>query len=150
MWTLFFQLFCFLHQLNENNKLFLYKNIKNNLDKEFYLSSNNFDSRRVITKLRVSDHNLAIEKGRYLKIPRDQRLCLACNEVDDEIHFILHCRLNSNLRTHLYNSYIEENSFLQKSDVEKVNILLNPSTFKQVNVISSFLKQSFKLRTGDS
>jgi hypothetical protein len=39
---------------------------------EIYLLHENFEKRRPITKLRISDHNLLIEKGRHLKIPREK------------------------------------------------------------------------------
>lgn len=29
------------------------------------------------------------EKGRWLNIPREQRLCMARNEIEDEIHFLV-------------------------------------------------------------
>ena len=32
--------------------------------------------------------NLMIEKGRYLNIPREQRLCNVCDEIKDKIHFL--------------------------------------------------------------
>ena len=56
-----------INSLNENNKLFLYKNIKIKQDQEFYLNYPNFETRRLFTKIRISDHNFLIEKGRYLK-----------------------------------------------------------------------------------
>jgi hypothetical protein len=41
---------------------------------ESYLSISNFEYRKLITKLRISEHNLLIEMGRHLNIPREQRL----------------------------------------------------------------------------
>ena len=38
---------------------------------ESYLSISNFEYRKVITKLRISEHNLLIEKKRHLNIPRE-------------------------------------------------------------------------------
>jgi hypothetical protein len=43
----------------------------------------NFEKRRLITKLRISDQNLLIEKGRHLKIPREKRLCQVCNQIEE-------------------------------------------------------------------
>jgi hypothetical protein len=40
---------------------------------ESYLSISNFENRELITKLRISEHNLLIEKGRHLNIPREQQ-----------------------------------------------------------------------------
>ena len=45
---------------------------------ESYLSISNFEYRKLITKLSISDHNLLIEKGRHLNIPREQRFCSHC------------------------------------------------------------------------
>ena len=59
-----------IKSFNENSKMFLYKKLKLNLEREFYLSYNNSYIRRGFTKIRIRDHNLEIEKGRYCKIPR--------------------------------------------------------------------------------
>ena len=60
---------------------FLYKQLKGSLDKEYYLSSENLEFRKLITKFRISDHYLEIEKGRHYKIPRENRLCKTCNVI---------------------------------------------------------------------
>ena len=48
-----------------------------------------------MTKLRCSDHKLRIEEGRWNKpsIPRTERKCYMCNQVEDEIHFLTDCKL---------------------------------------------------------
>ena len=40
--------------------------------------------RKLICKLRTSDHSL--ERGRYRKIPRNERICKKCKTIDDEFH----------------------------------------------------------------
>jgi hypothetical protein len=40
---------------------------------EKYLLHENFEKRRLITKLRISDQNLLIKKGRHLKIPKGKK-----------------------------------------------------------------------------
>jgi hypothetical protein len=47
--------------------------------------------------------NLLIENGRHLIIPREQRLCSHCKCINDEKHFILHCTINSELRSSFLN-----------------------------------------------
>lgn len=49
--------------------------------------------RSVLCKIRVSAHSLYVEKGRYLNIPLEDRLCRCCNssEIEDELHFLLSC-----------------------------------------------------------
>ena len=65
---------------------------------EKYLLSKNFDFRKLICKFRISDHSLAVETGRYKKVPREDRLCNTCNIIDDEHHFLFDCVLNKKNR----------------------------------------------------
>ena len=55
----------------------------------------NKNERAMLSKLRISALKLAIEGGRYLNIPKHERICAACNsgEVEDEEHFLLNCSL---------------------------------------------------------
>jgi hypothetical protein len=63
-----------LSKLDQKSKLFLISNLKQHLSVESSLSISNFEYRKLITKLRISEHNLLIEMGRHLNIPREQRL----------------------------------------------------------------------------
>ena len=56
------------------------------------------NERIVTTKFRLSSHNLAIEKGRWQRKPREERLCPACNIVQDEQHALRECILNEDVR----------------------------------------------------
>ena len=95
----------------------------------------------------ISEHNLLIEKGRHLNIPREQRLCSHCKYIDDEKHFLLHCTINSELRSSFLNILNNENQiFNNLSESEKLSYILNPSTPSQVNNLGSFLKKSLELR----
>ena len=54
---------------------------------ENYLSAiKNAPQRRYLTKLRISNHKLQIEYGRYQKLPREERICKSCDIgiVEDE------------------------------------------------------------------
>ena len=46
-----------------------------------------------LSKVRVSAHELLIERGRYFrpKVPCEKRLCTTCDKVENEEHFMLHC-----------------------------------------------------------
>ena len=93
-----------LSKLTESSKLFLYSKLKNDIILEPYsLQLSNFKNRQLITKFRSSDHNLEIEKGCYKNISRQQRLCNTCNNIADEDHFFLHCRINNQPRNLLFN-----------------------------------------------
>ena len=54
--------------------------------------------RRDLTKLRCSNHSLLIEQGRYSKLEVAERLCKKCNKVEDEIHFLIECKLYDSVR----------------------------------------------------
>ena len=116
-------------QTETSTKLTIFSNIKRNYKYEPYLDvpPNN----RYITKFRLSDHNLPIERGRYHrpKIPRNERLCSLCNnEIGDEIHALLQCKNleNENIRT----KFIKQITFISSqfgalSDDSKLEYILN-------------------------
>ena len=106
----------------------------------------NFNSRKILTKFRISDHKLEIEIGRYKKVPREQRICKACKVLDDEKHLFLHCHINYNIR----NSLIQEieiyyPDFNKLDSIAKLKIILNPSRDILSNVVD-YIKQSMELR----
>ena len=79
---------------NDSSKLFLYSKLKSDIKLEDYLKSErNFKIRQLLTKFRLSDHNLEIELGRYKNIPRNQRHCEFCKTLDDEFHFFFDCKV---------------------------------------------------------
>jgi hypothetical protein len=136
-----------IKSFNENSKMFLYKKLKLNLEREFYLSYNDSDIRRCFTKIRIRDPNLEIEKGLYFKIPRILRLCKTCNKIEDEEHFILECTINSKMRTDLFAILANENpNYMQFSSEQKLIYLLNPTT-AHVKIIGFYIIRSLELRT---
>ena len=60
-----------------------------------------------ITKLRVSSHSLAIERGRHLGTDIQERLCNVCNVIEDEKHFLFECCINEELRF-TFNSLVSQ------------------------------------------
>ena len=50
------------------------------------------------TRLRLSSHELAVEMGRWSRIPREDRLC-PCVVIQTEEHVICHCPLSDHLRS---------------------------------------------------
>lgn len=117
-------------------KLDTYSFLKTNFGLEKYLLIlKNNESRRNITKLRISAHKLNIEKGRYQGIPREERKCTRCNlgELDDERHLLISCNHTKDLRTCLFasaKSYCKnftslnlDNQFLWLMNNENINIL---------------------------
>ena len=91
-------------------KLEFYHLIKTNFQPEKYLSIINVpDFRKNLTKLRISSHNLYVERGRY-QIPyvsRENRWCVHCfynlgtKYIEDETHVLVNCPLYSTTRKNL-------------------------------------------------
>ncbi len=84
-----------------------YINIKERFNLKAYLTSiKNQKHRCAMAKLRISAHNLAIERGRYARppIPPEQRVCTFCpNEpIEDEMHFSTTCKKYHTDREKLY------------------------------------------------
>ena len=69
--------------------------LKQDFGIESYLECINDKSiRKCISSLRINAHRLRIERGRYVR-PKEEiedRLCLLCNTVEDEVHFLVKCR----------------------------------------------------------
>ena len=82
-----------LAHIQNTNKLSFLKSLKGVYNSEKYLQIKNFSNRKAITKLKTSNHTLAIEAGRWTNIERENRLCTQCtlHKIEDEIHFLFHC-----------------------------------------------------------
>ena len=90
--------------MKQNKKLTFYFMFKTECHKADFLNTiNNPSHKKTINKFRLGNHRLRIETGRHTipKTPENLRICLFCdlNEVEHELHFILHCHLYSNLRS---------------------------------------------------
>lgn len=79
--------------------------MKTELKSELYLEHDNPLSRRLLTMLRGGTNRLRIETGRWKKIPVEQRICqicLSCDQVEDEAHFLLDCGVYNVVRERMY------------------------------------------------
>ena len=76
-----------------------------------YVLSQKVSHFRNFCKLRISNHQLAIEKLRYSrpKPPRELRFCNNCNDkvIGDEQHFLLHCSMFDHQRKILFDKLSE-------------------------------------------
>ena len=77
----------------DRGRLHLFYNLKSDLGLSPYLSLPiNSKWKTAMTKFRFSAHNLPIETGRYLNIPRDQRFCPLCSSgIGSEVHYLTEC-----------------------------------------------------------
>ena len=93
------------HSLCNSQKLEFY-----NVFKDSYIPSNYPDftrknlNRKTLVKLRMSDHKLNIEIGRYDKISRCDRICPVCGlNIEDEIRFLFDCPKYSSIKDDFFN-----------------------------------------------
>ena len=85
---------------NEGSKLRTFGKLKTDIGRTKYLTQvKHIENRVALSKMRLSNHYLMIEKGRHLKIDKTERFCPFCpNHVETELHFLLQCKTFSPLR----------------------------------------------------
>ena len=99
---------------NQKNKLRAFRKfkIKENYKCEDYLRQvTNIRHRITLTKLRLSNHKLAIETGRYVRRYKkpEERICPICKKgVEDEIHISTLCPANQETRSTLFQNLNNE------------------------------------------
>ena len=135
-------------QIHEpNSKLRTYKHIKTEIGLESYISLiSNEEERLAMTKLRLSNHQLMIEKGRHMNIEKELRFCPLCPEtIEDEVHFLICCKAYKEERRALFLEVNKANrGFQYTSNLEKFKFLLkNKDT---IRVTSQFIKQNNQKR----
>ena len=80
------------------------------------------DVRYLITRWRLSNHNLMIEKGRRQDIPREQRVCDTCEVLEDERHVIFQCPRYNDIRQ-------QHEGLLQRR--YNIELFLNPTSTQE-------------------
>ena len=94
--------------------------------------------RASVTRLRISSHNLYIERGRYVNppIPRELRWCVYCylqnnkKVVENELHALLECPLYQCIKEHVFG--IQLNYPLEIENMFKCPDALDTSHIKLV------------------
>ena len=99
---------CWEHDKKSSSKLSFYNTCKLKFGKESYLyCTKGFSRRSNTTKLRISAHDLEVERGRFKKLPRESRTCHWCKTsmgidiVEDENHLLFDCDFYAILRSKL-------------------------------------------------
>ena len=84
---------------NGNSRLSFYNTVTDNYCLQTYLNECKVPKHRVaLSRLRLSAHDLEIERGRYSNLAPNDRTCRLCQAKEDELHFLDHCPLYENLR----------------------------------------------------
>ena len=90
-----------------------------------------------------------IETGRYKrpKIERNERVCPFCpNNVESEVHFLLHCHKYVDVReTYLKNQItLLKDKQPNQNDLKTVINLLNPQNLLSAKDVSNYIEKSFR------
>ena len=121
------------------SKLRTYKLVKNKFGIEKYLKLNERNLRKSLTAFRISAHKLNIERGRYLNLKVEDRICNVCMVIEDEIHASCQCKKFSLLREQMYQTVFKTNvnSVVGKMDIESFIDLLTDSDV--LRAVASFI-----------
>jgi hypothetical protein len=141
-----------LSQNNDNiwgrNKLRTYRKLKANFEADKYLHTD-VDKCSISTFVRVciSNCNLDIERGRYSKLPVEQRICRLCSsEVEGEFHFIMHCPKLSVYKVDLFESLpLVIPSFPDMSEIEKNKYILSSNDLDICKICILGVKKMYDL-----
>ena len=93
------------HSHCNSQKLEFYNVFKDSYTPLIYLEvTRKNPNRKTLVKLRISNHKLNIETGRYDKISKCDRICPVCGlNIEDEIHFLFNCPKYSSIRDDFFN-----------------------------------------------
>ena len=131
-------------EINNSNRLITYARYKHEFAFESYLEFITEKKYKIVlTRFRLSSHELHIERGRYENVPRDERICKCCNmsQIESEYHFLLVCPLYTELRRKFFKPYFCHWPNLNKFD----QLMLSNS--KQVTLsIAKFIFSAQELR----
>jgi len=134
--------------LDNSPKLSFYKTFKQFYEEEKYLSIlNDFQERQHFTKLRISNHKLAIETGRYNKpkTPQHQRLCVLCNnfKIETEEHMISDCEAYAQFRLEFQSKISDKIDFSKQNYISK---LMKSTDDKTIFYLSKFINKCLNYR----
>ena len=137
-----------LHSTQNMSKLRTFNFIKQTWKLEEYLFTvQNVSDRTALTKFRLSNHRLMIEKGRYQNTSPSDRVCPFCpGQIENEFHFLIKCPTYKSLRKNLLNNVETLTSgFFYPSDEEFLLwFLLNNPMISHLT--AKFIRLSMELR----
>ena len=132
-----------------SGKLRSYCLFKDKFGYENYLSDvKNHLHRKALCQLRSSSHQLMIEKGRYARpvIPPPDRKCQTCNVVEDEIHFMLTCKMYEKQREILFKEVLLTCPNFNALDDNQKCVYLMSSEGLIIREVARFCFSSFEVR----
>ena len=130
--------------INNSNRLETYARFKHEFCYEKYLDSVTENKyRKALTQFRLSSHDLAIERGRYQNIDRQERICNFCTgkHVESEYHFLLVCPLYRELRQKYMKSY-----YCRWPTLNKFDSLMSSDNKRTILSLAKYIYYASELR----
>ena len=103
-----------------------------------------------LAKLRISNHQLEIETGRYKKKVIIKRLCKVCNKngcVKDEFHFLMTCKAYQTERNEIFtklNAFIVP--FESYTSQEQLLFLMSTNDTEVIMLLMQFIEICLQIR----
>ena len=108
------------------------------------------NERSILCKLRLSSHNLAIERGRYNNTEKSERICLSCDNknIEDEFHFLSTCPHYNNPRNNLIEKLknLLGHPFPHTLTMKEIKFLLNNNSYPIIKTFIKFLQECWQMR----
>ena len=136
-------------RLKTFSKMETYCLLKQNFGLENYISDVNIREHRIaLSKMRISNHRLAIETGRFSKTPRNERLCIFCKanniyEIEDEQHVLLRCSKFNDLRNDLFDNVRNTCPRIDSLNDENKFLYLLNSSGSTIKNVARFVHSAF-------
>jgi hypothetical protein len=144
-----------INRCGEGNKLRTYATFKKTFNLENYLLTINCKEKRSsYTKLRISSHNLMIERGRHMrpkKLEVQERICRHCDtgQIEDEMHFMMRCPLYKENREIMWNSLCDiMPSFENLDEMDQFKMLMSNFDGDQEvsNIVAKYIQVGKELK----
>ena len=137
-----------LTEIQNTSKLRTYVTLKHNMTFEKYLTSvKNISNRIALTRFRLSNHKLMIEKGRHENINQNDRICPFCpKHIENELHFLIKCPIYTNLRLTLFREIAKITIGFYPSDDDNFLFWFLLSNPKIAHITAKYIKLAMDLR----
>ena len=110
----------------------------------YLLNVKDLKTRIAVSKLRLSDHRLEMETGRYHRPKKNvnDRLCSVCNEVESEMHCPMTCKINKEDREKFFNVAIPRKPSFEFMDDKQRFVSLTQTNDKLLSfLIPKFIEK---------
>ena len=123
-------------------KIRTYRLLKHNFGVESYLENMHDKSiRKCLSSFRISTHKLRIERGRYVGEKPEDRLCITCNKIEDEVHFLCQCQKYENQSKILYDKLTDFKTISRIDQDELfISLMTNCNRFV-MNAVGKYIQE---------